>query len=369
MHVRREVFVMHQCLKKSTSGDYFTPDFLHHLLCSKLRVSHAFSILVASMEKLFVICAQKVKNKQSYSLLEAKKLKVHFLGLLRNVDSTILDVKLEHEFRFGQISEIEGNKFFSALENLPEYITAKKLSLDYHCLNFELHKYFFVENSFECAGRDFPHHKVAEFDNKLVHSYLNPTFRLMKLFKEGNINMPLKYYFTKDPLSSFMRVERSRYEYSEPFSLDKQELKDLYNFLKKYTLPFSLTHIQLAFENFELSYEIPNQTVAFLVLMNGLEALLNPGGGEITHRISRNCAVLLGSDVEASRKIYEDVEYLYGLRCAIVHVAKKVRIKTDELKKLRDCVREALRAMLDINKDKNRALEILNEMGFGEFKT
>lgn len=296
-------------------------------------------------------------------------MRVHFLGLLRNVDSTILNVKLEHGFRFGQISEIEGNKFFSALETLPEYLTAKKLFLDYNCLNIKLHKYFFVENSFECGGTDFSRPEVAEFDNKLVLSYLDPTFRLMRLFKEGNINMPIKYYFTKAPLSSFMRFDRGRYSYPEPFSLDKRELKDLHNFLKEYTLPFSLNYIQLAFENFELSYETPNQTIAFLVLMNGLEALLNPGGGEITYRISRNCAVLLGSDVETSRKIYEDVKYLYGLRCAIVHAAKKVGIEKDELKRLRDYVRETLRTMLDINEHKNEALEILNEMGFGEFKT
>ena len=181
--------------------------------------------------------------------------------------------------------------------------------------------------------------------------------------------MPITYYFTKDPLHSFMSLNRHRYSYSEPFSLNQQELEDLHHFLKKYTLPFSLNHIQLAFENFELSYEIRNLTIAFLVLMNGLEALLNPGGGEITHRISRNCAVLLGSDVGASRKIYEDVKYLYGLRCAIVHAAKKVRIEKDELKRLRNCVREALRAMLDINKPKSDALGTLNEMGFGEFKT
>jgi hypothetical protein len=90
--------------------------------------------------------------------------------------------------------------------------------------------------------------------------------------------------------------------------------------------------------------------------------------GEITHRISRNCAVLLGSDVESSRNINKDVKDLYGLRCAIVH-AGKVKIEKDELKRLRDYVRKALRAMLDINKDRNTALGILDEVGFGKLKT
>lgn len=190
----------------------------------------------------------------------------------------------------------------------------------------------------------------------------------MRLFKEGNINLPLKYYFTKDPLSSFIRGGRPRYSYRELFSLKKEELKDLHNFLKRHTLPFSHTYMQLAFENFEISYEIPNQSLTFVALMNGLEALFNPGGGEITHRISRNCAVLLGSDVKDSRKICKDVKCLYALRCKIVHAHKEVRVENDELKRLRDYVRRALKAMLNLNKPKNKALKILDEMGFGEFK-
>ena len=284
------------------------------------------------------------------------------------MDPTILSVKLEHGFKFGQISESEGNKFFSTLEKLPEYLTVKKLFMDYHCLNPKLKKYFFVENSFESRETGDIHPELVEFDNKLTRSYLDPTLRLMRLFKEGNINMPIIYYFTKHPLSSFMRLYRHRYDYLEPFSLNKRELEGLHNFLKRSKLPFSHTYIQLAFENFELSYATSNPSLAFLVLMNGLEGLFNLGGGEITHRISRNCAVLLGSDVEDSRKIYKDVKHLYILRCQIVHASKKVRIEKDELKRLRDYVRRALKTMLNLNKPKNKALEILDEMGFGEFK-
>ena len=198
------------------------------------------------------------------------------------MDSTILGVKLKHGFKFGQMSESEGNKFFSALERLSEILTVKKLFIDYHCLDPQLKKYFFVENSFDSSVTAGIPHEVAEFDNKLLLSYLDPTLRLMRLFKEGNINMPIKYYFTKDPLSPFIRGSKPRYSYPEPFSLNHEELKDLHNFLKRYTLPFSRTYMQLAFENFEISYEIANQSLAFLALMNGLEALFNPGGGEIT---------------------------------------------------------------------------------------
>jgi len=284
------------------------------------------------------------------------------------VDSTILDVKLAHGFKFGQMSQSEGNKFSSALEKLPKYLTVEKLFLRYHCLDPKLKKYFFLKNLFKCTKTDGIPPELTEFDNKLFLSYLDPTLSLMRLFKEGNINMPIKYYFTKNPLSPFIRGSRPRYSYPELFSLKKEELKDLHNFLKRHTLPFSHTYLQLAFENFEISYEIANQSLAFVALMNGLEALFNPGGGEITHRISRNCAVLLGSDVKDSRKICKDVKYLYELRCKIVHARRKVRVERDDLKRLRDYVRRALRIILDLNKPKSEALKTLNEMGFGEFQ-
>lgn len=294
-------------------------------------------------------------------------MRVHFIGLLRNVDSTILDVKLAHGFEFSQKSESDGNQFFSALEGLPQHLTVKKLFLDYHCLSATLKKYFFVENSFDCAERGVIPQEVAEFERKFVYSYLDPTLGLMRLFKEGNINMPIRYYF-EDPDSSLIRGSRATYDYAEPFSLKQEELKDLHTFLKRVKLPFSHTYMQLAFENFELSYETPNQRLAFLALMNGLEALFNPGAGEIAYKISRNCAVLLGSDIKASRTIYKDVRHLYSQRSAIVHAFKKVRIERDQLKRLRDYVRRALKTLLDLDKSKKNALKMLNEMGFGEFK-
>jgi hypothetical protein len=67
------------------------------------------------------------------------------------------------------------------------------------------------------------------------------------------------------------------------------------NFIK-IRYPFRKT-LQLAFNNFNLSYEVENVNLQFLSLMNGMEVLFNPsGGGELTYRISRNTAVLLGQD-------------------------------------------------------------------------
>jgi hypothetical protein len=120
----------------------------------------------------------------------------------------------------------------------------------------------------------------------------------------------------------------------------------------------------LAFDNFESSYAIDVQNVAFLSLMNGLEALLNPGGGEITYKLSRNCAVLLGKDKRDAIGIFKDVKDLYDLRSSIVHGATR-NVEEGEILKLRGYLRESIKKLLKTNKPKEEVLDDLNERGFG----
>lgn len=292
--------------------------------------------------------------------------KMHFIGLLRNVDSSILNVKLENNFKFNSISDYEGGQLFSVLEHLPsEYIT-RRLFMEYRCLNPKLKKYFFVENSFDVTLQEggFPKELIELQD--LVNHYLVPKIRLMRLFKEGDISMPLKYYFFENPFSPYIRMWMPAHLPYEPmYTLNEDEIPKLQDFLKNAKMPFR-DYIQLAFDNFESSYEIHVRNVAFLSLMNGLEALFNPGRGEIRYRISRNCAVLLGKDKQEATEIYRNVKELYGLRSSIVHSFKKISVEEEKLIELRGYLRESIKRLLRVNKPKEEVLDILNESGFGE---
>jgi hypothetical protein len=192
----------------------------------------------------------------------------------------------------------------------------------------------------------------------------------MRLFKEGNISTPLEYYYLlrNNRPKSLIRLAYGGFVSYHPYRLEISELPELEKFLQRTMLPFSEPSVHLAFGNLELSYSVDNKASSFLTLMVGMEALFNPSGGyELTYTISRNCAVLLGKDKEDSLRIFNDVKRLYGKRSRIVHGAGKSRvIENEDLLRLRGYLRESIKKMEEIGKDKETILALLNSTGFTE---
>ena len=85
--------------------------------------------------------------------------------------------------------------------------------------------------------------------------------------------------------------------------------------------------------------------------MISLEALFNPGVHELRHRISRNAAVLLGSNREESSVIFSDIKGLYDKRSKVVHTGESSVIDKDALSRLRHYVRESIKKMYLIEDD------------------
>ena len=138
-------------------------------------------------------------------------------------------------------------------------------------------------------------------------------------------------------------------------------------FIRGTKLPFTESFLQLAFENFELSYQTHNINLSFLSLMISLETLLHPGDqGELSYRISRNAAVLLGNDKEDSIEIQGNVKELYRKRSAIVHTGKSNSMNEEDLLKLRHCVRASIKEINKIGRSKKEILDLLNSRGFDE---
>ena len=300
---------------------------------------------------------------------------VHFLGVLANVDQSILKYRLEHGFEITSVPVDEAVHLISNLENLPQKSVYSKLFMHYPCINSSENRIYLVskkmigEIKLDYYGRvvEVPE-EIWSFAGEYVSRYLGQTFRLMRLFKEGNILMPLSYYYYEDRgiPKSFMQASTTLPISRELYHLEDSEIPELQKFLKEFTLPFQKDFLQLAFENFEESYHVTKRHLAFLSLMIGLEALFNPGGGETRYRVSRNVAVLLGRNREDSKAIFENVKKLYDKRSKVIHSGKVDEIEEVDVLNLRNYLRESIKKIYRMGVEKDELLEKLNEAGYGE---
>jgi len=296
---------------------------------------------------------------------------IHFIGLLANTDSSIPNVTLDHAFKIHAMSEEDCIGILSNLEGLPHEEVGKKLFIDFPCLNSNERKFYSINNSFESDNGSSTElwNAVARFENKFVHSYLDTVIQLMRLFKEGNICMPLKYYYFVDNNTPKVFIRKSTSLYISPmpkYTLESSETSELQKFIQNTKLPFEESFLQLAFGNFELSYQIHDRNLSFLSVMISLETLFNPGLQELRYRVSRNAAVLLGKEKEDSKTIFSEIKGLYDKRSKIVHTGNSNTINEEDLLKLRHYVRESIKEINKIDKNKDELLEILNSCGFGE---
>lgn len=309
--------------------------------------------------------------------------KVHFIGILSNADESIVNFKFDKDihatFKF-QFEEFLSKMSGTPLKELEKNLKRKHFRGLFLSSSFEINfksdykiqrAYEFVEN-------------VVKYDNEII-DYLEPLFRKMRLYKAGNIWLSDRYYYIieKGYPKIYHTTKDDRFIAAELYHIKDNEIGTLRHFLDNFDLHFKDKSMNLAFENFELSYYVPFLNLQFLSLMNALEVLLKPANAQtdLTYRLSRNAAVLLGNDKDHSNEIYKNLKCLYSIRSSIVHSAeakeckKKGKILNREQMEekiiiLREYVRDSIKEMNHIlqkeNKNKDEILKRLNEYGFGE---
>ena len=174
---------------------------------------------------------------------------VYFLGLLANVDSSILRMRLDHGFKVEGMSSDEGQQLISALESLPYLVVLEKLAR-LQCLNSSEDGVYFVSNRFESDIKitdtgiliGLPP-ELVDFNNKLLEGYLNPLIRLMNLFKEGNIRMPATYYYIdKASPRSFLLGRTGLFVTPGSYTLKSSEVPELLTFVDRQVKLTRLRH-------------------------------------------------------------------------------------------------------------------------------
>jgi len=293
---------------------------------------------------------------------------IRFIGLLANVDSSILKLNFQNNFKIESMEYKEAIDFFSNLFGLPDFEMSSILDR-YACLS-EPNTIYFVSNNFynQYMSTDKSHSTIPQFENGLIREYLMPLIRLMRLFKDGNVMIPYNIYYFMDGQVPKLMVDWGKVLPSKKhvFTLNDDEVRNLKDFLQITKLPFNKPFLQLAFENFELSFETFHQpNIEFLLLMISLEVLFNPSDHqELSYRISRSVAVLLGQNESDSQKIYSSIRNLYDKRSNLVHNGISVITDTD-ITNLRHFVRESIKIIYKSGKDRENIMNVLNSSGFG----
>ena len=204
---------------------------------------------------------------------------------------------------------------------------------------------------------------------RTVHSQLQDKLRLLRLFKEGNVVMPYSclYRDLPDGRPDIFGIMRSYPIWDRtPLILELSELEEARSFVNAHSLPLSEAYLQLAFEGFELSYEVHDLGLAFLSLMIAMEVLLNPSKDELRYRVSRNTGVLLGQDRVEGETIFKEMKDLYEKRSKLVHTGDRSLVAREDVLKLRRYAREAIKEAMRSRLSKDTLLSTLNACGFGE---
>lgn len=300
------------------------------------------------------------------------------IWILANVDESIL--KLNDILKHG--IKIKNKSLDNCLKVSKNNIELSfELLWMYQCFDNNRNVYYFYKT--------FESEDSFRSNYLIIENYLKDLLKVMRLFKEGNIQMPISFSYTKENSKTkiFSTLMMGYITiFNDNYSLEDSEIDDLQFFLNDFELSTDEKSLNLALENYELSYEVKNVNLQFLTLMNALEVLLKSGKAELRYRLSRNGAILLGNNKENFNNIYKELQCLYDIRSTIVHTGepkeckkkdcrKKAKTINDEqmIKKisiLRKYVRDSIKEMNFIikkdKKSKDEILKLLNECGFGE---
>lgn len=300
------------------------------------------------------------------------KHEVYYVALLANVDQSILNVALENSLKIRAdsiVNIVNGKSELSVHFQNMDYHEVFRMMSDLGCIDNDQMIYYvgFKTDDYIEINDDGITTNIVQHDRSATNeAYLHNTLRLMRLFKEGNIYTPYYefYYFHEGEKRKHLYTGTIGHINREAFRVEKEELEQLQTFIKETRLPFQ-ARVELAFDNYELSYIVNDINLSFLALMISTEILLSPVDmSELSNRVSRNTAILLGRDREEGNSIYREMKDLYKKRSKLVHAGKPVSL--DDVKRVRFFVQELIKVFININNGHKEFLLLLETCGFGE---
>jgi len=300
---------------------------------------------------------------------------IHYVGILLNTDETILNYPLEHGFRFDNpdqhllaiIRESAERWRQFPEESGPEYW---EIGTHWICRSYNVTGMKLYPNQ---------HERIEKLK-------LEVTLRILRLLSLGNILLSDEYFITSHEDELYIGTSRRStlpsYIADHKMNIDPASIREYQSFISsvlkrskskdlgiserklKQMLdqPFQEASSDLAFQNFELSFEVENVGLAFLSVITALEALYGSG----SHRVARNAAVLLGGTREESEELYEELRALHEKRSKYLHTGKSDDIQREDVRKCRVVVSRSIKRVHELGLPRHQLLERLNTLGFGD---
>lgn len=288
-----------------------------------------------------------------------------FIGILTNVDKSLSNFNLGYGFSIKRKPYAVMVRYVRKLSD--GYLFADKR---------ETRNWLFTDYPYSPPGKDtliyfIVNEGLEEFDDpemegceplyngnkdcfsgieEFQFSYIQPILRLMRLFKESDIRM-ISYAASRNGSFSYGPYSGTHHQ-KNVLNVNIKERKELYDFIRNNKIPFQKDFLQLAFENFEISYDIRNLSLSFLMPMISMETLFDNGQSDLEHDIPHFLATLLQKDKYQYSLIYNDIVDLYQKKSRLVRDCKLVRISYKDAIKARSYARNSIKEILKLNMTK-----------------
>lgn len=148
------------------------------------------------------------------------------------------------------------------------------------------------------------------------------------------------------------------------FSLNEKERGKIQEFYELVSKP-QTNHIQQMIQLFHEAYRNRNNHIAFIMRVTILEMLIE-GNAELSFRLSRSIAVLLGRDKTESQEIFNRCKKIYSARSTFLHDGRTDKITPEAELLALDYSRRIIANLICIGEDIKKVRETLDAYGFGE---
>lgn len=302
---------------------------------------------------------------------------VHFVQFVANANKSVFSYELSDGFQFTYLEK-------KLAKHIVEQDKEQRNHSDYFWTRALCEHSVCIRRDYEVPGVKF--YPVTNQRIELLRLYIH--LRLLRLFGNGNLEPLNQYeisniggtlsighsqdkthltsYIDREPFttsqSSFAQIQKSINKV-----LQRHTKKSSENTEKALTVasssPFGNETYDLAFANFELSFKVEHTGLAFLTLITSMEILFEAGA----QKVARNAAVLLSTDKEEGRKLYDEIRELHEKRSRYVHSGRGDIINREDLLALRSICRRCIVKYWQSGLSKKQVLTKLNESGFGEW--